>query len=96
MHLASSITQAINLIVASGSDFNTFYMRFIDAYKVTSQRNGLGNRSDYFFTALRDSLLPSDTVSSHIRLLPTTAVSLGPATETATHLLSRRPRYPSG
>ncbi|GEM_PF-6064269 len=64
-HLASNITQAVNLIVASGCDFNTFYMHVIDAYKVTSQRNGLENRSRYFFTVLRDSLVPSDTVDSH-------------------------------
>jgi hypothetical protein len=63
-HLASNITQAVNLIVASGCDFNTFYMHVIDAYKVTSQRNGLENRSGYFFTVLRDSLLPSDTVGA--------------------------------
>jgi hypothetical protein len=63
-HLASNITQAINLIVASGCDFNTFYMHVIDAYKITSQRNGLENRSRYFFTVLRDSLVPSDTVGT--------------------------------
>jgi hypothetical protein len=66
-HLASNITQAVNLIAASGCDFNTFYMHVIDAYKVTSQRNGLENRSGYFFTVLRDSLLPSDTVGGHAR-----------------------------
>jgi hypothetical protein len=64
-HIASNITQAINLIVASGCDFNTFYMHVIDAYKTTSQRNGLENRSRYFFAVLRDSLLPSDTVGDH-------------------------------
>ncbi len=67
-HLASNITQAANLITASGCDFNTFYMHVIDAYKITSQRNGLESRSRYFFTVLRDSLVPSDTVgnsSSH-------------------------------
>ncbi len=63
-HLPSNITQAVNLIVASGCDFNTFYMHVIDAYKITSQRNGLENRSRYFFTVLRDSLLPSDKVGS--------------------------------
>jgi len=63
-HLTSNITQAVNLIVASGCDFNTFYMHIIDAYKITSQRNGLENRSRYFFTVLRDSLLPSDTLGS--------------------------------
>ena len=63
-HLASNITQAANLIVTSGCDFNTFYMHVIDAYKITSQRNGLENRSGYFFTVLRDRLLPSDTVGS--------------------------------
>lgn len=63
-HLASNITQAVNLIVASGCDFNTFYMHVINAYKVTSQRNGLENRSGYFFTVLRDSLLPSDAVGA--------------------------------
>ncbi len=61
-HLASNITQAANLIAASGCDFNTFYMHVIDAYKITCQRNGLDNRSGYFFTVLRDRLLPSDTV----------------------------------
>ncbi len=61
-HLASNITQAANLIAASGCDFNTFYMHVIDAYKITSQRNGLESRSKYFFTVLRDGLLPSDTV----------------------------------
>jgi hypothetical protein len=66
-HLASNITQAVNLIVASGCDFNTFYMHVIDAYKVTSQRNGLENRSGYFFTVLRDSLLPSDMVGTPTR-----------------------------
>jgi len=63
-HLPSNITQAVNLIVASGCDFNTFYMHVIDAYKITSQRNGLENRSRYFFTVLRDSLLPSNRVGS--------------------------------
>ncbi|MDQ6831817.1 MAG: helix-turn-helix domain-containing protein [Chloroflexota bacterium] len=66
-HLASNITQAVNLIVASGCDFNTFYMHVIDAYKITSQRNGLENRSGYFFTVLRDSLLPSDPVATPTR-----------------------------
>jgi hypothetical protein len=66
-HLASNITQAVNLIAASGCDFNTFYMHVIDAYKITSQRNGLENRSGYFFTVLRDGLLPSDTVGGHAR-----------------------------
>ncbi|MGI8405273.1 MAG: replication protein, partial [Thermomicrobiales bacterium] len=63
-HLASNITQASNLIAASGCDFNTFYMHVIDAYKITCQRKGLDNRSRYFFTVLRDSLLPSDTVGT--------------------------------
>ncbi len=66
-HLASNITQAVNLIAASGCDFNTFYMHVIDAYKITSRRNGLESRSRYFFTVLRDSLVPSDTVSSPTR-----------------------------
>ncbi len=61
-HLASNITQAVNLIAASGCDFNTFYMHVIDAYKITCQRKGLENRSKYFFTVLRDGLIPSDTV----------------------------------
>ena len=61
-HLASNITQAANLIAASGCDFNTFYMHVIDAYKITCQRKGLENRSKYFFTVLRDGLIPSDTV----------------------------------
>ena len=65
-HLKSNVTQAVNLIVASGCDFNTFYMHVIDAYKITSQRNGLENRSKYFFTVLRDRLLPSDTVGSQV------------------------------
>ncbi len=64
-HLSSNITHAVNLIVASGCDFNTFYMHVIHAYKITSQKNGLENRSGYFFTVLRDSLLPSDGVGSH-------------------------------
>ncbi|MHB8647666.1 MAG: hypothetical protein ACYDAR_17945, partial [Thermomicrobiales bacterium] len=63
-HTNSNITQAANLIVASGCDFNTFYMHVIDAYKITCQRNGLDNRSGYFFKVLRDRLLPSDPVGS--------------------------------
>lgn len=64
-HLSSNITQAVNLIVASGCDFNTFYMHVIDAYTTTSQRNGLEHRSRYFFTVLRDSLLSPDGVGGH-------------------------------
>ncbi len=63
-HLASNITQAVNLIVAAKCDFNTFYMHVIDAYRVTSQRKGLENRSRYFFAVLRDSLMPSDIVGT--------------------------------
>ena len=63
-HANSNITQAANLIEACGCDFNTFYMHVIDAYKITCQKNGLDNRSGYFFTVLRDRLLPSDTVGS--------------------------------
>lgn len=66
-HLASNITQAVNLIVAAQCDFNTFYMHVIDAYKITNQRNGLKNRSRYFFTVLRDGLLPSDTIAGRAR-----------------------------
>ncbi len=65
-HLTSNITQAANLIEACGCDFNTFYMHVIDAYKITCQKNGLDNRSGYFFTVLRDRLLPSDTVGSQV------------------------------
>jgi len=65
-HTTSNITQAANLIAACGCDFNTFYMHVIDAYKITCQRNGLDNRSGYFFTVLRDRLLPSETVGSQI------------------------------
>ncbi len=54
--------EASNLIAACGCDFNTFYMHVIDACTITCQRNGLNNRSGYFFTVLRDRLLPSDTV----------------------------------
>ncbi len=64
-HANSNITQAANLIAACGCDFNTFYMHVIDAYKITCQKNGLDNRSGYFFTVLRDRLLPSDTVGGH-------------------------------
>jgi len=63
-HLTSNITQAVNLIAACGCDFNTFYMHVIDAYKITCQKKGLENRSKYFFTVLRDSLLPSERVGS--------------------------------
>jgi len=63
-HANSNITQAANLIEACGCDFNTFYMHVIDAYKITCQKNGLDNRSGYFFTVLRDRLLPSDTVGT--------------------------------
>ncbi len=63
-HANSNITQAANLIEACGCDFNTFYMHVIDAYKITCQKNGLDNRSGYFFTVLRDRLLPSDTVGA--------------------------------
>lgn len=45
--------------MACGRDFDTLNMHVIDAYTVTSQRNGLENRSKYFFTVLRGSLLPS-------------------------------------
>ncbi len=63
-HTNSNITQATNLIAASGCDFNTFYMHVIDAYKITCQRNGLENRSRYFFKVLRDRLLPPDAVGT--------------------------------
>ncbi len=65
-HTNSNITQAANLIVACGCDFNTFYMHVIDAYKITCQRNGLDNRSGYFFTVLRDRLLPPNTVGGRV------------------------------
>jgi hypothetical protein len=48
-------------------DFNTFSMHVIDAYKITSQRNRLENRSKYFFTVLRDGLVPSDAVGTRTR-----------------------------
>ncbi len=52
------------LIAACSCDFNTFYMHVIDAYKITCQKNGLDNRSKYFFTVLRDRLVPADPVGS--------------------------------